>query len=98
MVTTYRAFAVVLIIRRDPLPLVLPHLSRGDRGMSKPFEIETAEYECLISPSAGEISRPKPASTAVRADFGAVSHTGKVRPKTRTISSSPRSAASRRSS
>jgi protein phosphatase len=49
--------------------------------MSKPCDLETAEFECLISPSAREISRPKPTSTAVQADFGAVSHTGKVRPK-----------------
>ncbi len=47
--------------------------------MSKPFEIETAEYELLISPSASETSRPKPASTTVHADFSAVSHVGKVR-------------------
>ncbi len=44
--------------------------------MSKPPEIETAEYEFLISPSAGETNQPKPASTDVRADVGAVSHTG----------------------
>ena len=47
--------------------------------MSKPPEIETAEYEFLISPSAGETNQPRPASTDVRADIGAVSHTGMVR-------------------
>ena len=47
--------------------------------MSKPFEIETSEYEVLISPSARETSLPKPASTHVHADFGAMSHTGRVR-------------------
>jgi serine/threonine protein phosphatase PrpC len=47
--------------------------------MSKPMEIETAEYELLISPSAGETNLPKPASTNVHADFSAVSHTGRVR-------------------
>jgi protein phosphatase len=49
--------------------------------MSKPSEIETAEYEFVISPSARDISLPKPASRAVRADFGAASHAGKVRPR-----------------
>ncbi len=47
--------------------------------MTKPFEIETAEYELLISPSAGETNLPKPASTNVHAEFSAVSHTGRVR-------------------
>ena len=47
--------------------------------MSKPRELETAEYEVLISPSAGETAQPKPASTDVRAEIGAVSHTGRVR-------------------
>ena len=47
--------------------------------MSKPFHIETAEYEFLISPSARETGQPKPASTSVHAEFGGVSHTGKVR-------------------
>ena len=47
--------------------------------MSKTFEIETAEYDMMISPSAGETCRPKPASSNVHADFSAVSHTGKVR-------------------
>src|SRR5262249_54929506 len=48
--------------------------------MSEPTEIETAEYECLISPSARETRQPKPASTTVRVGFGADSQTGKVRP------------------
>ena len=47
--------------------------------VSDSFEVETAEYECLVSPSARETGPLKPESTAVRADFGAVSHTGKVR-------------------
>jgi serine/threonine protein phosphatase PrpC len=47
--------------------------------MAKPPEIETAEYEFLISPSAGETNQPRPASTDVRAEIGAVSHTGMVR-------------------
>ncbi len=47
--------------------------------MSKPPEIETAEYDVLISPSASETNLPKPAATDVRAEIGAVSHTGRVR-------------------
>lgn len=47
--------------------------------MSKPRDLETAEYEVLISPSAGETAHPKPASTDVRAEIGAVTHTGRVR-------------------
>jgi PPM family protein phosphatase len=47
--------------------------------MSTPHEIETAEFELLISPSAGETSAPKPATTTVRVDFSSVSHTGKIR-------------------
>jgi serine/threonine protein phosphatase PrpC len=43
--------------------------------------MDTAEYQCLISPSAGDTGRPKPETTSVRAEFGAVSHAGKVRPK-----------------
>ena len=49
--------------------------------MSQPFEMDTAEYECLLSPPAEETGRPKPETASVRADFGAVSHTGKVRLK-----------------
>jgi PPM family protein phosphatase len=48
-------------------------------AMSKPPEIETAEYEVLISPSAGETSQAKPASTDVRVEVGAVTHTGRIR-------------------
>jgi PPM family protein phosphatase len=48
---------------------------------SDSFELETAEYECLVSPSARETSQLKPESTTVRAEFGAVSHAGKVRLK-----------------
>jgi protein phosphatase len=47
--------------------------------MAKSPELETAEYELLISPSAGETAMPKPASTDVRAEVGAISHTGRVR-------------------
>ncbi len=47
--------------------------------MSKPRELETAEYEVLISPSAGETAQPKPALTDVRVEIGAVSHTGRIR-------------------
>ena len=47
--------------------------------MSKPQEIETAEFELLISPSASETSVPKPATRSVHVEFGSVSHTGKVR-------------------
>ena len=47
--------------------------------MSKPFEIETSEYEFVISPSARETSQPKPATANVRAEIGAISHTGRVR-------------------
>jgi protein phosphatase len=47
--------------------------------VSNCFDLETAEYGCLVSPSARETSRVKPESTTVRADFGAVSHRGKVR-------------------
>jgi protein phosphatase len=48
-------------------------------AMSKPPEIETAEYEVLISPSAVESTPLKPASTDVRVEVGAVSHTGRIR-------------------
>ena len=49
--------------------------------MSQPFEMDTAEYECLVGPSAGETDRPRPETTTVRADFGAATHAGKVRLK-----------------
>jgi protein phosphatase len=47
--------------------------------MSKTPQLETAEYEFLISPSAGETKQPKPASRDVRVEIGAISHTGRVR-------------------
>src|SRR5690242_3131366 len=47
--------------------------------LSKPPELETAEFEVVISPSASEASHPRPSSTDVRAEFGAISHTGRVR-------------------
>lgn len=47
--------------------------------MSKPAEIEMAEFEFDISPSAGETKAPKPQSSDVVATIGAVSHTGRVR-------------------
>ncbi len=49
--------------------------------MNNPFELETAEFEFLISPSALDHSQPKPPSTMLRVEFGAVTHTGKVRPQ-----------------
>ncbi len=52
---------------------------REPATMSKPHEIETAEFELLISPSAGETSEPRPATTTVHVDISSVSHTGKVR-------------------
>ena len=48
--------------------------------MSNPFELETAEFEFQISQSALDHSQPKPPSTLLRVEFGAVTHTGKVRP------------------
>jgi PPM family protein phosphatase len=47
--------------------------------MKDPFELETAEYEFAISPSALDNSQPRPPSTLLRVEFGAVSDTGKVR-------------------
>jgi len=47
--------------------------------MSNPLQLETAEYELRISPSAADHKKPKPASSTVRVHFGAVSDTGKVR-------------------
>jgi PPM family protein phosphatase len=47
--------------------------------MNDPSELETAEYEFVVSPSALDISQIKPPSSMVRVEFGAVSHTGKVR-------------------
>jgi PPM family protein phosphatase len=49
--------------------------------MNDPFDLETAEYEFVISPSALDTSQMKPPSSMVRVEFGAVSHTGKVRPQ-----------------
>jgi protein phosphatase len=49
--------------------------------MSVPSDLETAECDLVISPSAADSVAPKPASTSVRADFGAVSHPGLVRSK-----------------
>jgi protein phosphatase len=47
--------------------------------MSKARELETAEYEVLISPSAVGATHAKPASTDVQVEVGAMSHTGRVR-------------------
>jgi protein phosphatase len=47
--------------------------------MTDSFELDTAEYACLVSPSARDTSQWKPESTSVRAEFGAVSHAGRVR-------------------
>jgi protein phosphatase len=49
--------------------------------MSKPAAMETAEYAFVISPSAWDHSRPKPETMTITAEFGAVSHAGKVRTK-----------------
>jgi serine/threonine protein phosphatase PrpC len=49
--------------------------------MNDPFDLETAEYEFVVSPSALDTRQIKPPSYMVRVEFGAVSHTGKVRPK-----------------
>ncbi len=48
--------------------------------MAGDFELETAELEILISPSAHDGGAPKPASSAVQARIAALSHPGKVRP------------------
>jgi protein phosphatase len=47
--------------------------------MTDPMQMETAEYEFVVSPSARDSGQPRPASSQVRIDFGAVSNTGKVR-------------------
>jgi protein phosphatase len=49
--------------------------------MTHPFELETAEYEFVVSPSAFDTGQPKPPSNMVGVEFGAVSDTGKVRPQ-----------------
>jgi len=45
------------------------------------FEIETAEYDFAISQSALDSGKPKPVSSSVHFEYGAVSETGKVRDK-----------------
>jgi serine/threonine protein phosphatase PrpC len=47
--------------------------------MPNPLDMETAEYNLVISPSAADAETPRPFSTSVRAEFGAVSHPGMVR-------------------
>src|SRR5262245_58778075 len=69
---------------RLPYPEFIQSIRSGEglgeaMMVSDSFDLETAEYGCLVSPSARDLSRVKPESTTVRADFGAVSHTGKVR-------------------
>jgi serine/threonine protein phosphatase PrpC len=49
--------------------------------MNDPSELETAEYEFVVSPSALDISQIKPPSSLVRVEFGAISHAGKIRAK-----------------
>jgi PPM family protein phosphatase len=49
--------------------------------MNDPSELETAEYEFVVSPSALDISQIKPPSSMVRVEFGAISHAGKIRAK-----------------
>jgi serine/threonine protein phosphatase PrpC len=49
--------------------------------MPDPSPLETAEYRFVVSPSALDTGAFKPPTTALRVRFGAVSHTGKVRPK-----------------
>jgi protein phosphatase len=69
------AHNIAALIDQKPLALSLSETP----AMSKPPELETAQYEVLISPSAGEPSLAKPASTDVRVEVGAVSHTGRIR-------------------
>jgi PPM family protein phosphatase len=47
--------------------------------LSDSSRIQTADYEFVISPSVLRTDMPKPPSTSVRAEFGALSHPGKVR-------------------
>jgi PPM family protein phosphatase len=47
--------------------------------MSNTPEFETAESQVEISPSAADADAPKPATSDVRVEVGAVSHTGRVR-------------------
>lgn len=56
-------------------------VSPGVEMTRNPPDMETAEYHLVISPSAADADAPKPFSTSVRADFGAVSHPGLVRTK-----------------
>jgi PPM family protein phosphatase len=49
--------------------------------MITPRELETAEFEFSISASALDNSQPKPASTRLHVEVGAVTHAGKVRPR-----------------
>ena len=49
--------------------------------MITPHEIETAEFEFSISASALDSSQPKPPSTRLRVEVGAVTDAGKVRPR-----------------
>ena len=49
--------------------------------MITPRELETAEFEFSISASALDSSQPKPASTRLRVEVGALTHPGKVRPR-----------------
>jgi PPM family protein phosphatase len=44
-------------------------------------DIETAEFEFSISASALDNSQPRPPSTKLRVEIGAVTHAGKVRPR-----------------
>jgi serine/threonine protein phosphatase PrpC len=47
--------------------------------MAAHLDIETAEYDFVISESAMDSGTPRPPSSSVRIDYGAVSDTGKVR-------------------
>jgi PPM family protein phosphatase len=47
--------------------------------MINPREIETAEFEFSISASALDNSQPKPASSRLGVEFGALTHAGKIR-------------------
>jgi len=47
--------------------------------MAASFDLDTAEYAFVVSQSALDRGKPRPASSSVRIEFGAVSDTGKVR-------------------
>jgi protein phosphatase len=49
--------------------------------MIHPFDLETAEYEFEVSPSAMDTGELKPPSTLLRVEFGAKSDKGRVRNK-----------------